>query len=249
MQEAGLLRNKNVITKNHKKVGIVQNVLFEADPKNPLAFILIFLTEKNWLRKHIEENWGRIGIETLATLLPDQANKILKDAKEKGEKEAKNFWGAYLKDNADKAQLLLKKCYLLPSTQIENSPSKDELKLKTEDKDMEDYGSIGIPRFVQDSEVMFALYGTSNLPTRDQLCMLPITLNKTPVHQKTVSDFNHDKGLISDIQLDPRKGQVANFIIDVMGENSGKRIVPFSDVNLDSQKLKQNKTFKAYPCL
>lgn len=250
MIEAGSLRNKKVFTSNKKVVGIVQNVLFEGDPVNPTAYVLVFLTEKNWLRKYLEENWGRIGIETLTTLLPGEESKIIQDVKEKGEKEAKKFWTAYLKDNADKAENSLKKCYLFPSSQIDEPACNDkQVKLKTEQDDVEDFGVIGIPILVKNSKKMFALYETSNLPVRDQASMLPVTLNKTPIHLKTISDATHQKGLISDIQLDTSKGQVANFIIDVSGDNAGKRIVPLMDINFDTQVMKKNRLFKTYPLL
>ena len=52
MLEAGSLRNRKVLSKNNKTIGIVQNVLFKADPVNPLAFILVFLKEKGWFPRY-----------------------------------------------------------------------------------------------------------------------------------------------------------------------------------------------------
>ncbi len=114
MIEAGSLRGKKVLSSNSKTVGTVQNVFFEADPAKPLAYILVFIAEKNWLRKYVDDHWGRIGIETLTSLLPNEASAILDDVKKKGEQEALKIWKAYLKNKSAKDQAALK-CYLFPS--------------------------------------------------------------------------------------------------------------------------------------
>ena len=149
MLEAGSLRNRKVFSKNNLTVGIVQNVFFKADPVNPLAFILVFLKQKGWFPTYFDQNFGRIGIEMLTTLLPDQASTILDDVKAKGEQEAVKVWKAFLKDKATKEQTALK-CYFFPSSFIDESESNEkEIKLKTEGKDIDDYVSIGIPSLAE----------------------------------------------------------------------------------------------------
>ena len=181
----------------------------------------------------------------LTTLLPDQASNILEDVKAKGEQEAVKVWKAYLKDKTNREQTALK-CYLFPSSFIDESESNDkEIKLKTEEKDVDDYVSIGIPSLAKNSKNMFAFYDQTLV--KEQECIIPVTLNKTPIHQKIISDSNHDEGLISDVQLDLVKGRVANLVVDVMGENPGKRLVSLSDLDFDTQKLKKSKLFGACP--
>ena len=94
---------------------------------------------------------------------------------------------------------------------------------------------------------MFAFYDQTLVKEQD--CIIPVTLNKTPVHQKMISDRNRDEGIISDLQLDLAKGRVANFVVDVMGENPGKRLVSLPDIDFDTQKLRKNKLFGACPAL
>ena len=247
MIEAGSLRNKKLVSSNKKTVGIIQNVFFEADAANPLAYILVFLAEKNWFKKYVDENWGRIGVETLTSLLPDEASTILSDVKNKGEQETIKIWKAYLKNKSNKEQSALK-CYLFPSGFIDESTCNDkEVKLKAEQKDIDDFVSIGIPSYAKNSENMFAFYESSLV--KDQECVIPITLNKTPVHFKTISDSKHDKGLISDVQLNVAKGQVANFVVDVMGENAGKHVVPLDEIDFDTQTIVKDKDFAGCPLL
>jgi sporulation protein YlmC with PRC-barrel domain len=240
--EAGLLRNKKVLSNNKKTVGVIQNVLFEADPTNPTAYILIFMAQKNWLSKYVQDNLGSIGIKTLTSLLPDESSSILEDLKNKGEEETLKVWRSYL-ENKSKRDLSSLKCYLLPSSFLEESScSEKEAMLKTDEKDLVDYVSVGIPSFAKDSENMFAFYQESLVGNQD--CVLPVTLNKTPLHLKTLSDEKHSKGLIADVELDISKGQVANLVVNVVsGENVGKRLVPISQIDFDTQTIVEGKNF------
>ncbi len=243
MIEAGCLRNKKVLSSNNKTVGVFQNIIFDGDTANPIAFILVFLPEKNWFKRYVSENWARIGLEALFKLLPNEAGAIAEDLKQKGKEETLKIWKAYLKDKSEKDQSSLK-CYLFPSNLVEEPKEKPEsIKLKVPDTDLDDYVSVGVPTFVHDSQTIFALYQSTI--EKNQQCILPITLNKTPIHQKTVTDINHEKGLITDLQLDLSKGQVASFIVDVMGKNAGKRLVPLVDVDFDTQMMTEGRLLGA----
>ncbi len=201
--------------------------------------MLIFL-ERNWLKTYFKENWGRISIDALTTFLPDEAPAIVSDVKEKGEKEALKIWQAYAKNKSMREQLALK-CYLLPSSFLDETSCNDkEVKLKSS-YDINDYVSVGIPEQAKSCQNMFAFYESSLLKAQD--CVIPVTLNKTTLHLKTLSDNKRMKGLISDAQLDLSKGQMAGFIVDVMGENSVKRIVPLSQVDFDTQTIVDGKDF------
>jgi sporulation protein YlmC with PRC-barrel domain len=243
--EAGLLRNKKVTSSDGKNIGIIQNVLFEADPVNPLAYILVFLKEPNWLKKYVTENWGQIGIKTITALIPDQASEIYSDLKEKGEEETLKFWRAYLKNKSEK-DLSSLKCYLFPSDFLdESSCNEKDVKLKIEEKDLQDFLSIDIPETAKSSENMFAFY--ANSLERQPDCLIPVTLNKTPLHLKTLKDNLHNKGLISDLQLDLSRGAVANLVVNVMGQNAGKHFVPLDEINFDTQTLVDSKSFAVCP--
>ncbi len=245
MIEVGSLRNKDVYI-NDKKVGVVQNVLFKDDPVNPIALILVFPSEKNWLLRYFDENWGRIGIEALTCILPTQESEILETVKEKGEAEAVKIWKAYLKEHPDKAQ----QCMLFPCNKIDESTCNSEkITIKVEQKDLQEITYAGIPSSIRNRKDMFAFYEKSNEENEDQKSTLPVNLNKTFIHSKPISDELHDEGGISDILLDVAKGRVNSFIIDVMGEGAGERVVPFCDVDFDTQELKENKLFKNYPLL
>ncbi|MFA5366281.1 MAG: hypothetical protein WC325_13955 [Candidatus Bathyarchaeia archaeon] len=243
MIEAGSLRNKDVYIKN-KKVGVVQHVFFKDDPVNPVAMILVYPSEKNWFLRYLEDNLGRIGIDTLASFLPDLESEILNTVKEKGKDEAIKIWKAYLKNHPEKAQ----QCMFFPCNKIDESSSNGEkIPLKIEEKDIQEITYAGIPSSIRNRKDMFAFYEKSNLENKDQKSNLPVNLNKTFIHSKPVSDGLHDEGGISDILLDVVKGRVCSFVIDVMGEGAGERVVPFCDVDFDTQELRDNKFFKNYP--
>lgn len=245
MIEAGSLRNKTVLSSDNKTIGVIQNIIFETDPNNPLAYILVFLKQPNWLKKYITDNWGSISIKTIIALIPEQATQISIDLKEKGEAETLKIWGAYLKNKAAKNNASLK-CYMFPSNFLDEASCKEkEIKLKTPEKDLNDFLSIDIPPMAQSTEDMYAFY--ENSLERQLDCVIPVTLNKIPLHLKTLKDNLHNKGLISDVQIDSINGQVAYFIVNVMGLNAGKRLVSLNEIDFTTQKIVDTKNFASCP--
>ena len=247
--EAGSLRSKKVLCRCGDAVGVVQNVLFECDARSPGSFLLVFPEEKNWLRTYFVENWGRIGIEMVKSVIPEEASAIMKDVQEKGEAEALKIWGKYVEDNAEKLEQMLQKCYLFPCSQIDEARTGNDVWLVTGKKDVEEYGGIGIPELVTDGKDMVAFFKNSNQPSRNHKSLLPVSLNLSTLHFKSVSDVDRQRGSISDLQIDVKSGLIANFVIDVMGKDSGKRLVPFGEVNFDSMCLKKKRSFGFYPVL
>jgi sporulation protein YlmC with PRC-barrel domain len=245
--EAGTLRNSKVQTKDGIDVGNVQNVLFDVDPQadSVAAFVLIFPSQQNWFKQYVKQNWGRIGIETVKILIPSEAAQIVKDVEAKGEQEALKIWKVYLDVNAAKIQLALKRCHLIPCNEIDpNTVSKGQVNLKTNSNDIEDYGSFGFPLMAEGSQTMLAFYSAPNMPMIDQSSMLPIALNKTPLHGKSIIDSERQKGWIFDMQLEIENGVVDSFIVSTTGQGAGKRAVPIKDVNFDTLKMKKGKSFK-----
>lgn len=124
---------------------------------------------------------------------------------------------------------------------VEASCNQKEIKLKNPEKDLNDFLSIDIPPTAQSTEDMYAFYESSLERQLD--CVIPITLNKTPLHLKTLKDNLHNKGLISDVQIDSTNGQIAYFIVNVMGSNAGKRLVPLKEIDFTAQKIVDTQNF------
>lgn len=252
LTEAGNLRNSKVQTKDGKIVGNVQNILFDVDPQvdSVSAFVLVFPSEPNWFKQYVKQNWGQIGIESVKIFVPSEAAQIVKDVEAKGEAEALKVWKVYLDTNAEKLQQALKRCHLIPCTEIDATNfSKDQINLNINSKDIEDYGHFGLPPMAEASQTMLAFYGAPNMPMKDQSSMLPITLNKTPMHGKSMIDSERQKGWIFDMQLEIEHGTIDSFIVNSTGESAGKHTVPIKDVNFDTMKMKKGKSFKNCPLL
>jgi len=237
--QAGSLRNDNVSTIDDEKLGTVVNVIFEADSSYPVAYILVFPHEKNWLLKQIEENWGGIAIGFVERNLPELPQGW-DDIKKKGTHEAQRVWNAYYKDNARKRQLANKICYLILISEIDEPKlSGNQVVLKDKfDGIRNNYCYIGEP---QVSDTLVPLYATPNIPTRDNL--LPITLNLRPVLRGLkIWDSNKNPGWILDIQLDTEQRVVANMIVQVAGKDAGDYLV--SPQDFDFSTLTSTKAFK-----
>jgi hypothetical protein len=241
---ASSLRNDNVSTTDDEKLGTVVNVIFEADSNCPIAYILVFPHEKNWLLQQIRENWGGIATGFVERNLPELPQGW-DEIKKKGTSEAQRVWNAYVKDNAQKRQLANKICYLILISEIDGQKlSGNQVALKDKLVGIRDnYCYVGDP---QVSETLVPLYATPNKPTRDSL--LPITLNLQPVFQRLkVWDSNKTPGWILDVQLDTEQRVVANIVVQVAGKDAGDYLV--SPQDFDFSTLTSTKTFNQFPKL
>jgi hypothetical protein len=226
------------------KLGTVVNVIFEADSSCPVAYILVFPHEKNWLLQQIRENWGGIATGFVERNLP-KLPQGWDDIKKKGTGEAQRVWNAYMKDNAEKRQLANKICYLVPVSEIDGPKLfGDEVLLKDKLVGIRDnYCYVGEP---QVSDTLVPLYATPNIPTRNSL--LPITLNLQPVFQRLkIWDSNKYPGWILDVQLDIEQRVVANIIVQVAGKDAGDYLVSLQD--FDFSTLTGMKAFNQCPKL
>lgn len=238
--EASLIRNDSAITRDGKSIGTVVNVIFMCDSGCPRASLLVFPHEKNWLSNYIKENWGKITIETVKQAFPSEVPKILDDIKNKGAKEAEKVWKAYLNNNIEKAQMALKKCYLIPSLAVDESKrTKEKLFLKSDLESIEaKYSYIGEPPVSEAQDMAF--FATHNKPVRDQESLLPITLNLMAMQRLEVRDCEGNRGWIDDMQLDFDSGMVANLVVQTVGKDPGNRLVNLEDFdfsNLTSKKV------------
>ena len=245
--EASLIRNDSVFTRDGKNIGTIVNVIVKCDSAYPVASLLVFPHEKNWLGNYIKENWGKITIDTIKQAFPAEAPKILDDVKNKGAEEAEKVWKAYLNDNIEKAQMALKKCYLIPSLLVdEPKRKKEKLFLKADLEHIEaKYCSIGEPPVSEDEDMAF--FATHNKPMRDQDSLLPITLNLEAMQRLEVRDCQGERGWVDDIQLDFKVGKIANIVVQNIGEDPGNRLINPGDFNFD--KFTSKSTFTSYPKL
>jgi len=232
--EASLIRNDSALTSDGKSIGTVVNIIFMCDSGSPQASLLVFPHEKNWLGNYIKENWGKITIETVKQAFPSEVPKILDDIKNKGAQEAEKIWKAYLNDNIEKAQMALKKCYLIPTLFIDESKrTKNKIILKSDSERIEaKYSYIGEPPVSEERDM--ALFATLNKPVRDQESLLPITLNLMAMQRLEVRDCEGNRGWIDDMQLDFDSGMVANLVVQTVGKDPGNRLVNPEDFDFST---------------
>lgn len=239
--DASLIRNDLVFTSDNKKIGSVINVILTCSSRFPKASILVFPPEQNWLEGYVKKHWGKLTIGTIKRAFPAEIPKIAEDIKTKGAEEAERIWNAYSKDNLAKAQLELKKCYLIPSLAINGAKrTKKEVFLKIDLERVESrYGYIGEPPVSAATHVAF--FSASNIAFRDAEKLLPATLNLQPIQGLEVQDCNGDTGIINDIQVDFERNEVVNLIVQTSGEKAANRIVRAEDLDLST--LTCNKEF------
>ncbi len=241
--EASLIRNDSALTSDGKSIGTVVNIIFMCDSDCPRASLLVFPHEKNWLSNYIKENWGKITIETVKQAFPSEVPKILDDIKSKGAQEAEKIWKTYLNDNIERAQMALKKCYLIPTLFIDESKrTKNKIFLKSDSERIEaKYSYIGEPPVFETRDM--ALFATHNKPVRNQDSLLPITLNLMAMQRLEVRDCEGNRGWIDDMQLDFDSGMVANLVVQTVGKKPGNRLV--NPENFDFSTFTSKKVFSS----
>ena len=237
--KASAIRNDSVSTLDGKKLGTVVNVVFEADSVCPIAYILVFPHERNWLLQQIKENWGGITTSFIERNLPELPQGW-DEVKKRGTGEAQRVWNAYVKDNEQKRQLANKICHLILISEIDDSKlAENQVVLKEEfDSIRDNYCYIGEPQI---SDTLVPFYATPNIPARESL--LPITLNLNPAFQRLkIRDSNENPGWIHYVQLDTETRLVACFVVQVAGRDAGDYLVKPQD--FDFSTLTSTKAFK-----
>jgi sporulation protein YlmC with PRC-barrel domain len=241
--EASLIRNDTVFTRDNKKIGTIVNVILRCDSSYLEASILVFPPEQNWLETYLKQNWGKLTIDTLKKAFPAEVPQIITDIKEKGSEEAERVWNAYFKDNIQKAQLKLKKCYSLPTLAIDGTKcAKNEITLKSSLESVEaKYSYIGEPPVSETQHIAF--FSTLNEARRDAESLLPIALNLTSIKGLEVQDCDGNTGCIADIHLDLEQGIAANLVVRTVGKHAGNHLVTAED--FDFSTLTCNKLFSS----
>ena len=242
--DASIIRNDSVFTSEEKKIGTVVNIILNLNSKFPKASILVFPPEQNWLEGYLKKNWGKLTIDTIKRAFPAEIPKMLDDIKDKGTDEAERIWNAYYKDNMSKAQMALKKCYLVPGLAIdENKRTKTEIFLKIDLERVESkYSWIGEPPVSTTQNVAF--FSATNVAFRDADSLLPVTLNLIPIQGLEIHDSDDNIGTIDDIQVDFSRNEVVNLVVQTSGENAANRIVSTEDFEFST--LTCNKSFSIY---
>jgi sporulation protein YlmC with PRC-barrel domain len=241
--DASLIRNDAVFTRDNKRIGTIVNVILRYDSSYLEASILVFPPEQKWMEMYLKRNWGKLTIDTVKKAFPAEIPQIINDIKEKGSEEAERIWSEYSKDNIQKAQLNLKKCYLLPTLAVDGSKcTKNEIVLKSSLESVEaKYSYIGEPPVSETQHIAF--FATLNKARRDAESLLPIALNLTSINGLEVQDCDGNNGCIDDIQLDLDQGIAANLIVRTVGKNSGNHLVSAED--FDFSTLTYNKLFSS----
>lgn len=242
--DASLIRNDLVFTSDNKKIGTVVNVILTCSSRFPKASILVFPPEQNWLEGYLKKNWGKLTIDTIKRVFPAEIPKIAEDIKNKGAEEAERIWNAYSKDNIAKAQLELKKCYMIPSLTINGARrTKKEIFLKIDLERVESkYGFIGEPPVSSNKHMSF--FSASNIAFRDLENLLPVTLNLQPIQGLEVQDRNEEAGVINDLQVDFERNEVVNLVVLTSGDKAANRVVRADDLDLSTFTC--NKEFCSY---
>lgn len=187
------------------------------------ARLLIFPQQKPWWISWLAQRGGEISIDLIKQALPEDTDKIIKDVAEQGSDAALDLW---------KERLKHRDCYLVSLHEIE-SIGGQTVNLKS---NLEHIKTGYCNLSVNEGEI--ALYPDDALSVEENKTLLPINLNLTSLKGKRVTDQEGRKGRIFNVQLDPKKGQVTDIIVETVGVNAGNHLISAEDFDWSTFEAK-----------
>lgn len=185
--------------------------------------LLIFPEQKSWWIGWLAQRGGEISIDLLKQALPEDTDKIVKDVAEQGPDAALDLW---------KERFKHRNCYLVSLHEIEKI-ERQTVYLKLNSEQIKAcYCDLSL------NEGEIAFYPDNALSIDENNTLLPITLNLTNLKGKKVTDPEGRKGRIFNAQLDPKKDQITDIIVETVGENAGNHSISSQDFDWSTFEAK-----------
>jgi sporulation protein YlmC with PRC-barrel domain len=218
---AAQIHKGKVLCSDKKKLGVIVNIIIDLE-MDLAARLLIFPQEKPWWVVWLTEKGQDITIDLVKQAFPEDTDKILTDIADKGSDAALDLW---------KERLKHRNCYLVPLHEVKNIEGQCVNLKSSLDQIASCYDDLST------NEGEIALYPEDALSTEENKTLLPITLNLPKLKGNKVSDQEGHKGRIFNIELDAKKGQVANIIV---AANAGNHVVSAEDFDWSTFESKAN---------
>ncbi len=187
------------------------------------ARLLIFPQQKPWWVSWLAQRGEEISIDLIKQALPEDTDKIIKDVAEQGSDAALDLW---------KERLKHRNCYLISSIEIE-SIKEETVNLKSDFEQIKKcYCDLNL------SEGEIAFYSDDAVPVEENKTLLPITLNLPNLKGKKITDPQEQKGRLFNVQLDPKKSQITDIIVETVGLNAGNHLISAEDVDWSTFEAK-----------
>jgi sporulation protein YlmC with PRC-barrel domain len=219
---AAQIHKGKVLCSDKQKLGVIVNVVIDLE-MDLATRLLIFPQEKPWWVLWLTEKGTDITIDLIKQAFPEDTDKILTDVAEKGSDAALDLW---------KERLKHRDCYLVPLHEVENIEGQMVNLKSSLDQIANCYDDLST------NEGEIALYPDDALSTEENKTLLPITLNLANLKGKKVTDPEGRKGRIFNVQLDPKKGQITDIIVETVGVNAGNHLISAEDFDWSTFEAK-----------